>query len=326
VAGKLIFVTGGTGFFGKHLVPQLLENGFRVRLMVRKTSDLSWIQKDKVELFYGDLTSPERIQEGVLGCHYVVHAAGHFKFWGPEELFWQINALGTLAVAKAAIFAGVQRLIHISAVAVTGGRRPGQVMDETVACHPRDPYQRSKYAAEKLILEMVAQDGLPAVILRPGAYYGPYGRYGFNRLFIEEPLRGLRIQVEGGRRITFPVFVPDVAEAVCRSFTGASLGEIYNICDQPVSHAQVNHIVSEISGIEPKRWNVPRRLILTLARLLEISSKITHQEPFYPLNLRYYVFYDWIVNSEKARTALNFTPTSLQEGLRQTVAWYRSQM
>jgi nucleoside-diphosphate-sugar epimerase len=186
-----------------------------------------------------------------------------------------------------------------------------------------DAYQRSKLAAEQLVLAANQPAGLQTVVLRPGAFYGPGGRYGFNRLFIEEPLRGLRIQVDGGRRITFFVYVPDVARAVGLALVSGRAGEIYNICDDACSHRQINTLVSQIAGISAWRLNAPRRLMVSLARLMEAWAALTRQEPFYPLNLEHYVFQDWPASNAKARRELGFTPTPLAEGLRATIDWYR---
>jgi len=81
---------------------------------------------------------------------------------------------------------------------------------------------------------------LHAVILRPGAFYGPWGRYAFNRLFFEDPLRGLLIQVHHGQRITFPAFVPDVARAIVAALKQGKNGQTYNIAGDPLSHQEVN--------------------------------------------------------------------------------------
>jgi dihydroflavonol-4-reductase len=324
MAGKLILLTGGTGFLGRHLVPVLLAEGHRLRLLVRRSSEIDWLPTAGVEFVYGDITDAKTVERAASGVEYVVHAAGHFRFWGSNDVFNRVNVQGTEAVAKAVLQQRVARLIHISAIAIAGKQPAGVRIDENVLSYPQDPYQRSKLAAEQVLGELVSQESLPVVILRPGAYYGPFGRYGFNRLFIQDPRRGLRIQVAGGERMTFPVFVPDVARAVVLALTEAQTGEVYNICDQPVSHAEVNRIVSDLLEISPRRWNMPARLMIILAGLMEFGGKVSAREPFYPLNLRHYVFNDWLVSNAKARAELGFVPTPLREGLSQTIAWYKS--
>lgn len=326
MAGDLILVTGGTGFLGRHLVPALLSEGFRVRLLVREGSHLGELADLPVELAIGDLSALGGLAQAARGARYLVHAAAHFRFWGSPQIFRQVNVLGTRAIAQAALDEGVEQFIHISAVAVVGRQKPGQVIDEQTPCRPQDDYQRTKLEAEQALLKMFEEKGLPVVILRPGAFYGPHGRYGFNRLFIEDPSRGLPLQVQGGRRITFPVFVPDVAEAICHALREARLGEVYNVCGEPVTHAEVDQIVSRLLGIRSRRWNIPWRLMVALAAAMEFFSYIRGREPFYPLNLRHYVFTDWNVSSAKAQRELRFSPTPLEDGLLQTVEWYRSEV
>ncbi|MFC1936614.1 NAD-dependent epimerase/dehydratase family protein [Chloroflexota bacterium] len=322
MAGVLIFITGGTGFLGRHLVPLLVENEYRIRLLVRSTSEINWLPSQGVELIEGNVTDPQVVAEGMAGCRYVVHAAGHFRFWGPEEIFERVNLTGTRHVIGAALAHGIERMVHISTVVVVGDPRPGEVIDEESICNPQDSYQRTKLAAERYVREMVETAGLPAIIMRPGAFYGPFGRYAFNRLFIEEPMFGWRVKVEGGLRLTFPVFVPDVAKTIMGALRQGRVGEIYNISDRSITHNRLNDIVSEMLGISKWRLNTPRQVMIFLAAMQEGLAKIIGKEPFYPLNLRHYVFNDWEISSEKARKELNFSPTPIEEGLYQTVEWY----
>jgi dihydroflavonol-4-reductase len=326
MAGDLIFVTGGTGFLGYHLVPYLLASGYRVRLLVRSETGQA---PRGVETVRGDVTDLHSVQCGIQGCQYVVHGAGLFRFWGTEGDFHQINVKGTSNVVQSALQAGVKRFVHISTIAVIGQAPVGTPITEETPCRPLDAYQRSKFKGEQQVKNAV-QQGLPAVILRPGAFYGPGGTYGFNRLFIQDPLRGVRIQVDGGRRLIFPVFVPDVAWTIAQTLqkpytSNTDSAATYNICDRPRSHRDINRKVSRLLGISSFRLPVPRVPIITFAGILEFLSHYTRREPFFPLNLRHYVFNDWPVSSAKARTELGFQPTPIEEGLRQTVAWYKDQ-
>ncbi|MDW8325778.1 MAG: NAD-dependent epimerase/dehydratase family protein [Anaerolineales bacterium] len=325
MSNDLVFVTGATGFLGHHLVPQLLAEGFRVRALVRETSDTHHLAHPNVELVIGDVLDPAKVQQAVAGCRYGVHAAGLFRFWGRQEDFERVNVQGTAHVVEAARRFEVEKLIHISTIAVVGEHPPGIVIDETVKCRPADPYQRSKLDAENLVNMFVRGANLPAVVLRPGAFYGPWGRYAFNRLFFEDPLRGLRIQVENGRRLTFPAFVPDVARAIVAALRLARPGEIYNVCGESLTHREANDIISRLAGISPWRLNVPSKLMLHLARWLTACAERTGREPYYPISLASYVFQDWHVSSDKARTELGFSPTPFEEGARQTLEWYWSQ-
>ncbi len=322
----MILVTGATGFLGHHLIPQLQQANYKIRALVRPSSNITFLQQAGVELAYAnDITAAAAVQKAVQGCTAVVHAAGLFRFWGKREWFWQTNVQGTETMLAAAQKAGVQRFVHISTIAVVGKTPAGEIT-ETTPCQPLDEYQESKLAAENAARTAWQQHGLPVIVLRPGAFYGPWGRYAFNRLFFEEPLRGWRIKIHGGRHITFPVFVPDVAQGVVLALSRGQSGEVYNISGRSHSHNEINQIVSDLAGISRWRLNVPKPLVLGLAQAWTAVSQFTHKEPFYPANMASYVFQDWRVNTEKAQQQLGFVPTPFIEGARQTLAWYRQML
>jgi len=154
---NLIFLTGGTGFLGHHLVPRLRRAGYRVRLLARPASRVDWLPRQGVEIFPGDVTDPAGLEIALHGCSAVIHAAGLFRFWGAEEAFERVNHHGTRLVAQAAVRAGVERFVHISTIAVVG-RPPSGPFDENVACRPQDAYQRSKLAGERAVRTLAERD------------------------------------------------------------------------------------------------------------------------------------------------------------------------
>lgn len=318
-----IFVTGGTGFLGRSLLPLLVEGGYHVRALTRHADKSPWIRDLGVEVVEGDIENKAVVEQGLQGCRYVIHAAGRFSFWGRREQFEHTNVFGAANVMDAACRANVERFIHISTIVVVGQPLPNCIVDETHPTHPRDPYQQSKLKGEQLALQYHRDRGLPVIVLRPGAFYGPFGRYAFNRLFIEDPLKGLLIQVDGGRHVTFPVYTGDVAAAAIAALSKGRPGEIYNICGETMTHHDADEIISEEAGIRHFRLNVPGWSMIALAYLMTRLSEITHVEPYYPLNLRSYVFNNWQVSSDKARRELDFQPISFREGVRRTLEWYQ---
>lgn len=317
-----IFVTGGTGFLGHSLVPLLVRRGYHVRVLTRHPHQYPWLNALPVEIVTGDVEDSSLIHAAVQGCEYVVHAAGRFSFWGKREQFERTNVTGAENVMHAALAAGVSRFIHVSTVVVVGQPLPNAVVDETHPTHPADPYQRSKLKGEQLALRYFHDHGLPVVVLRPGAFYGPHGRYAFNRLFLQDPLRGLLIKVDNGTHITFPVYIGDVAESVLLALDRGRPGEVYNICGESITHNQANDIVSDEAGITHVRLNVPGWLMIALAYAWTALSEFTHVEPYYPLNLRSYVFNNWRVSSDKAKRELGFYARDFREGVRATLHWY----
>jgi dihydroflavonol-4-reductase len=301
----------------------LIEHGYHVRAVTRRPADHPWLDTLGVEAIEGEVEDQALMMRAAEGCRYVVHAAGRFSFWGKREQFERTNVQGSANVMHAAAAAGVEKFVHISTIVVVGEPLPDRIVDETHPTHPIDPYQRSKLEGERLALQHWRDYHLPVVILRPGAFYGPYGRYAFNRLFFEDPLKGLLIQVNNGKKITFPVYVGDVAASIIAALDKGTPGEVYNICGETMTHDEANHIISEEAGITHFRVNVPGWSMIALAYAWTALSEYTGVEPYYPLNLRSYVFNNWRVSSEKARQQLGFAPISFREGVRRTLAWYR---
>lgn len=322
----MILVTGASGFLGRNLVPRLLLAGYRVRIAARPGSDVTPLLGPDVEVApIADISDEASLAAACAGCSAVIHAAAHFRMWGPELTFWQTNVGGTAAVLAAMAVAGVPRLLHVSSVVVVGQVERGRLVDEEHPCRPLDAYQRTKLEAERLALAHARYRGLEVVVVRPGALYGPWGEYAFNRLFFVEPLRGWRIRVNRGRHITFPAYAGDVAAGIIAALEKGRSGEVYHLSGEPLTHNEVNHTISDLAGISRRRWSVPTPAVLALARGWTALARFTGREPFYPINLAHYVFQDWNISSEKARAELGFAPRPFVEGARATLQWYREQ-
>lgn len=319
----MILVTGATGFLGHNLVPVLIEHGYPVRALVRRSSQWQPLADLGVELAWGDTRDFASVCAAMEGCRIVVHGAGLFRFWGRYEDFYATNVLGTCHVLEAARCAGVDRFIHISTVAVAGRPKPGTLIDEAYLCDPVDAYMHSKLDGEWLAREYYRSHDLSTIILRPGAFYGPWGRYAFNRLFFEDPYRGLPIRVHRGRHMTFPIFVPDLARVVLNTVSLGRPGEIYNVSGPSLAHREVNAITSRLVGRTPRWIDMPAPLIIAFAQAWTALSHFTRREPYYPINMAPYVFSDWIVDSRKAERELDFKPTPFEDGARVTIQWYR---
>jgi nucleoside-diphosphate-sugar epimerase len=321
----LILITGATGFLGRNLCDYLAGQGHAMRALARPTSDASALEGLNIEVARGDITDLAAVQAAMHGCDQVIHAAAHFRLWGPPAPFIQTNVDGARHVLETALSAGVKRFVHVSTIIVVGPQPPGVVITEETPCrpYPTDNYAQTKFLGERLALNY-ANKGLPAVILRLGALYGPHGHYGFNRLFFEEFLHNWRVQVHGGRRIIFPCYVGDAAKAIEAALTRGRVGQVYNVSNPSIMHKEANQTVSRLAGRSSWRINVPGRLMIETANILEDIAFFTHREPFYPKNLEPYVFDDWRVDASKAESELGFVSTPFAEGVQQTLAWYRA--
>lgn len=320
----MIFVTGGTGFLGRYLVPTLCRAGYALRILTRYPEKHPWLkQYPNVEVIKGDLQDGSGL-EAMEGCQYVVHAGGLFSMWQGAGDFEKTNTTGTEYLMQMAVKYNVKRVVYISTVAVIGRPQPDTILDEQHPPRPADLYQSSKLHAEQVIERYHESLNIETTILRAGAFYGPLGNYAFNRLFFTDPMRGLIVQPDGGDYIIFPVFIQDVADAVVLALTKGASGETYNICGECLSHGEVFDIVTQEANLHWPRFNPPGFLVINFARFLNAVAELTRQEPFWQLGLQSYVFYNWNVTSEKAKRELGFEPTEIRAGIQKTLAWYRA--
>ncbi len=323
----MIFVTGGTGFLGKHLIASLCRQGFRLRVLTRTPSFHPWLHGyANVEVIEGDIRDEQLVREGIAGCDYVIHAGGKFAFWGDEQEFEDVNVHGARNVLEACRDSDVKRVIHVSTVALIGTPLQETVIDENHPLNPQDPYQTSKWEAEEMMRHYHQNYGVPAIILRPGAFYGPLGTYAFNRLFFRDALHGLIVKLDGGNYITFPVYIADVVQAIHLALDKGRVGETYNICGECMSHNEVFDIIKDLANLWYPKIPIPKRIVVPFSYFLTLVSYLTRREPFYPINLQSVIFNDWRVSNAKAKDELGFVPTDFRVGAKRTVEWYQDGM
>jgi nucleoside-diphosphate-sugar epimerase len=247
-AKPTILVTGGAGYIGSVLVPRLLANGYRVRVL-----DLLWWGeeslarvRDRIELVHADLRElPETALEGVRA---VINLAGLSNDLSAEydpTANWQMNALATEALADACEQSGVRRLVFASSCSLYDGLAAG-MHDESAAIKPRAAYALSKRYAEQALL---ARDraGLESVVLRFGTVYGwsPRMRYDLvvNR-FVRDALLHGKLTLHGGGRMRRPLIdVEDVSNVLISALEAPArlvAGEIFNVVSS-------NHLVRELA-------------------------------------------------------------------------------
>ena len=153
-----VFVTGGTGFVGNHVVKELLQKGHQVKVLVRPGSEHKIKRPDEVDVVTGTVEEVADLNQGMKGCDAVIHLVGIIRaFPNRGVTFEKLHTEAAANVIAAAKETGVATLLHMSAL---GAREDGPT-----------PYLRTKFAAE----EFVRESGLNYTIFRPSLVFGPGG-------------------------------------------------------------------------------------------------------------------------------------------------------
>jgi nucleoside-diphosphate-sugar epimerase len=323
-----VLVTGGNGLLGHHLVPMLQERGDRVRVLALPTEDTSWLEERGVAAHRGDVQQPETLVEALRDVEGVVHLAAIHGVWASMEQHRAVNVAGTQNVCRAALAAGVRRFVHVSSWTVYG-MGLGRPADETFPLEPlSDPYPVSKAEADKLVQRMVAQNGLPAVIIRPGTIFGPGDQVNYGRI-ADRLGAGRGIIIGSGDNALPMVYVTDVARGLLLALDNErAVGQAYNITnDRPFTQHRFFEAIADELGVRSPRLHVPYVALYAAASAAEFLAKATRSGQPPPLT-RLGVMLFGTENRhpiEKARGELGYAPeVPLAEGIRLAAEWYRS--
>jgi nucleoside-diphosphate-sugar epimerase len=320
-------VTGGNGFVGRHVVSALQERGDGVRVLALPGDDTSWLEDRGVRVCRGDICDAESLVEPMRGVDGVLHLAAMMDVWRPLEDYRAVNVDGTERVCRAALHAGVRRLVHMSSTSVYG-MQLGRPADETFPLAPfRDPYPVTKAEGEGVVRQIAAAEGLPAVIVRPDQIFGPGDQLHFART--ADRLRaGKAIIIGSGDNAVPLVYVTDVVQGLLLALDHErAVGETYNITnDRPLTQAQFLEAIAREVGAEPPRVHIPYQALYAAGYAAERVAAVAPTSRRPPITRLGVVFYgtDNRYAIDKARRELGYRPRiALPEGVRLAADWYR---
>src|SRR5919109_3650810 len=177
-----ILITGGNGLLGRHLVSALEDRGDNVRVLALPGEDTGSLEARGVAVHRGDIRHRETLTAAMSGVDAVLHLAGMMGVWRPMEEYHAVNVAGTENVCRAALAAGVRRLVHMSSSSVYGVALGRPAREDFPLTPFPDPYPVTKALGDIAVQRMIVEDRLPAVIVRPGTFFGPGDRLHFGRL------------------------------------------------------------------------------------------------------------------------------------------------
>lgn len=331
-----VFVTGGTGFIGSHLVRRLTSQGTHCYCLVRCPERGRRLQAMGATVVVGSLQDRSSYEAVLPNCDTVLHLAGLTQALTAEEMHAG-NGAACGVLADACVDASVQRLVYVSSLAAAGPPLPGQrVRYESDPETPVSDYGRSKLAGEHEFRKRA--DRLPVSVLRPGVVYGS----GDAKLaqMIHAIIRShLHVVVGFQTPLLSLIHVDDLVELICTAATDgerlqaestagydASAG-IYFACDDRefVDYAEFGRRVARAAGTWTFVWPIWHSVGFGLGALCERIGRLRGRAPFLNRDkIREATTSSWACSSQKAQRQLRFQPQQeFDHRLVDVVATYR---
>ncbi len=317
-------VTGANGFVGSHLVEHLLDRGYEVTCLVRKTSDLGFLAGLKSEYRYGDVTDIASLKEALKGVDFVFHAAGLTKAKSREEYF-RANSLGTENIVSACFEVNpqIRKFVYVSSQAAVGPCGDFKPLDEDADCQPLTDYGRSKLEGEKKALAF--KDKIPVSIVRPPAVYGPRDK---DILFFFRMVNKGIIPLFGfGESYISLIYVKDLARGIVLAAENPdSCGRTYFLADEKFySWSEAGEIIKKVLKVKAYKLRIPKFLLFTFAAFSEMIARLKAESALVNLQkARELSRSYWLCDVSKAKNELGFSAEyGLERGAEETMKWYK---
>jgi dihydroflavonol-4-reductase len=296
-------------------------------LLVRATSPRINLADLAAEIAVGDVRDRAAVKRALSGCRYLFHVAADYRIWAPDpQEIVRNNVEGVTAVMSAALATGVERVVHTSSVATLRLRPDGAPADETGPLSEAEAvgaYKRSKVAAERIVERMVAERGLPAVIVSPSTPIGPRDvrPTPTGRIIVEAASGRMPAYVDTGLNL---VHVDDVAEGHLLALARGRLGERYILGGQDVALSEMLQAIARLTGRRAPKVKLPIGPLEPLAEAAELVGRITGREPFLTKDSLKMARHHMYFSSAKAERELGYRARPYEAAIADALAWFRA--
>jgi nucleoside-diphosphate-sugar epimerase len=334
-----VLVTGANGFIGSHLTEFLVSKDCQVRCLLKKGDTTPpFTNSTNVEWIEGDLIDRASLFDATKDCELVFHAAAISRYHAgiPEADYRRVNVEGTQSLLEACLMNSVNRLVYISSIEAVGLSKDGKPLNESSEPYPRNVYGKSKLDAEKTVQKFTEEHGMESVVVRIATTYGPRELMLFKRIF-KPASKGFYCVFGDGSALVEFAYVKNQVQGIWLAAQKGRSGSTYFISDTQSYPFQ--QVIRQIGNALGKRFHLihlplPISWIAAagceglgrIFRFYPFFVKETGRPPFSRETLKWAAKSAIFCDTAKARTELGHTPTySLQQGIEETVTWYRSQ-
>lgn len=328
-------VTGGSGFIGSTLIEALTRRGISVRVLMRKTSsdrNLAGLEYERVE---GDICDPSSLVAAVTGVDLIFHLAGVITAKDRAGYF-RSNTESTGALARAAEEANkngsaISRLVYVSSLAAGGPSPSVQPRTEQDLDAPVSAYGESKKAGEIELLHH-SKSFLP-LILRPPMVYGPKDQATLVliKTVAKRIIPKFTTKTPDGEKYYSVIHAKDLVEAILTLGTvdasRVERGDIFYVSSgEEIAASRLMKSMADALGVRTLTVKLPVLVLRSAAVLSEVMGRLTGKASLLNSDKVNEIIADyWTCSNLKLMTKTSWRPqTSLEEGMRSAVTWYRA--
>lgn len=317
----MVLITGATGFVGRQLWRTLAAEGRPLRVALRTNSEFDGQKHGNGNaewVIVGEIGPDTDWSEVLKGVDCVVHLAArvhvmHERASDPLAAFRRVNTEGTERLARQAAVAGVRRLVFLSSIKVNGEATRDRPFSEIDPARPEDPYGQSKSEAEQALARVASETGLEIVILRPPLVYGPGVKGNFHNLLWAVG-KGIPLPLGMVQNRRSLIYLGNLVDAIVHSIgRPAAAGKTYLLSDG--DDVSTPELIRRIAAALER----PARLISVSPALLELAGRLVGKSGAVSRLLD-----SLQVDSSKIVRELGWSPPySMEDGLRETAAWFK---
>ncbi|MCE5314882.1 MAG: hopanoid-associated sugar epimerase [Armatimonadota bacterium] len=323
---KRVFVTGGTGFVGAHVIRKLIERGEQVTALVRPFGNPTLLKGLDIQTVTGDITDFDSIYPALVGTDTLYHIAADYRLWAsdPREIYYN-NLGGTLNVLEAALRRNVRRVVYTSTVGCLGIPKDGSpgvedtpvVRDELVG-----HYKKSKFDAEKVALEYAGK-GLDVVIVNPSTPVGPGDvKPTPTGKIIVDFLKGkMQAYVDTGLNL---ISVEDVAEGHLLAADKGVRGQKYILGNCNLTLKQILDILASVTSRKAPSMCIPHWVALMAALADTAYNSMLTKPPNIPVEGVLMARKKMFFCSQKAVVELGLPQSPVEDALAAAAKWFQS--
>jgi len=320
-----VLVTGASGFLGSHIAEQLASDGHTVRVLVRETSDRTFLEGFPYEVAIGDITDARSLRTVVEGIDGVVHAAGLVKARS-ENRFAAVNGTGTANLIAAVQEAApdLKRFVYVSSLTAHGPGRDGRPRPLNLPSNPVSAYGRTKLLGE--IAVQHSPLAACSVILRMPVIYGP--RDPALVPFFQSARFRFAPLLNGGHNRISVVYVDDAVSAVIGTLISDAdvVGNVYTPEDGKVhTWRDLLAAIENFIGGKALCVHVPRLGYDAAALASEAFGKVFRRPVIFTRDKVREMSQDtWVCSADSLKRDLGWeAKVDITDGTRRTGQWYR---